>query len=105
MKKSKVDWSKLKPQEIWDVLEDLPNVAGPWEKSLLDLGAQKRPDIRNRYGEDGAVIIYKRDEYWGVEINRAWLTNDDGSVLWFKSLKAAKKAADEALEAEGWLLV
>jgi hypothetical protein len=96
MSKSKIDWSKLTPKQICAALENLPkDIAGPWQRPHK--GYYVRYSLRGSH--DNIANINKELNGWDV-----WLDPADANPR-FKTLKAAKEAADKLLKKAGWRLV
>lgn len=91
----RVDWSAMTPQQIWDALQSVPKVAGPWEESR-----------RNGSHVYGYVGRYFKSLHTS-EFAAYFFPSDQSSVSLgsFATEEECKAAIDAELQRRGWLLV
>jgi hypothetical protein len=109
----KIDWSKMTGQEIWDALTSSPDVASKWTRNPASIWTRYALSIRPCFGIQYEIaylrrVRQKKKTVWLAWSVHQWLTITGtlgGEYTQFKTLKAAKEAADKALVAAGWRLV
>ena len=88
---------------MWEALRTIPdNIAGPWEMDEPHPQARDkawRSYTRSSLDNDTLATVEGKDKRWTW-----WIDPTDFSPI-FKTLKAAKNAADKELKEEGWRLV
>ncbi len=94
------DWSTLSPREVWDALKRLqseidaaPKIAGPWCRASSPAFNSHTYEWRSKPLGGNAV--------WVGPDDRSWRDDPDGSLGYFDT----RAEADEALRADGWLLL